>query len=788
MFKRKSWKLFIIVSVFVALIDLAFVYMNYHFSERAFKQSMVVEGDSLHINFQTLLSQTYTNTLTIATFIASDSKIQQAFLKGKRAVEKEGGGAGGVEAKRYREALYSMVGDKWAEVQKKFSARQLHFHLGPGSTSFLRVHKPDKYGDNMDDVRFTIVDTNKEKLPRTGFETGRVYSGLRGVVPVPAYDAELQKRVHVGALEVGTSFNVILKILQETSNYSAGVLLTQQHIKGSMWRESIEKRFGAQDLKCECVIEANSDENFKEVIVAGRDKGISYREGGHELIEVDGQSFLMSYFPIRDYQGERDKKRADAGAVVFWKNIEPQLSALRTAHLYNIIYGVIGFILIELLFLIAFHFGTKRLENAIDKASQEINIHKDRLLAAQELANIGNWEWDLVSDSLWWSAQIYELLELDQSRDVAKYETYMERVHPDDRARMQAEIDDAISSGKNYSVEHRIVLPSGGEIQVLARGSVDRNSEGEPVIFKGTVQDITELKKAQMNLSEVIWATNVGTWDLDVASGALSVNTRWAEMMGYSVKELTPLTMSSWGALICPEDLDELRSKVQNVVKCIEPFLQHEFKVRHKEGQWVWVLARGRVVERSVSGDSVRVSGSTVDITQRKSIELKIQRLATIDALTGLNNRSVFNDKLNEQIRLAKRLGTVFAVMMLDLDEFKPVNDQYGHPVGDELLKQVSADIKSECRDTDIVARLGGDEFAFILLSTTDHQGCKAFAERVLQSLSQERMIDGHAIAIKASIGYCLYEDVSMTDRDIMIAADSALYRAKRGGKNSYCG
>jgi diguanylate cyclase (GGDEF)-like protein/PAS domain S-box-containing protein len=785
MIKRRSGKLFVLVSVFVALTDLMFVYMNHHFAESAFRQNLQKEGENLHLNFQTLLSQTYSNMLTIATFVASDEQVQQVFLQGQKAVAREGGGAGGEEAAHYRKALYGLVGGKWNEVQKKFSARQLHFHLGPGSTSFLRVHRPDKFGDNMDDVRFTIVDTNREQTPRTGFETGRVYSGLRGVVPVTAFDTDRQVRVHVGALEVGTSFNVILKILHDTSNYSAGVLLTRAHVAGAMWPEALARRFGGQDVSCECVIEAASDEGFSDIIAAGRGKGIRFRDGGSELVQVGEHSYLMSYFPVRDYLGERDPLREDVGAVVFWKNVDQPLAELRSAQFFNILYGIFGFLVIESLFFIALKVATRRLQRAITEGAAEIRVVKERLSEAQAIARVGSWEHNLKTGELWCSDQMSELFGLTGERSPLTMSVLLGKVHPEDRDRVATALERVAAGDSGYTLEHRL-LGEGGEHYLLARGTLLQDADGMPSIIRGTVQDVTALKQTQQRLADVIWATDVGIWDWHIASGALTVNERWAGMMGYAPNELAPLSITAWEMLVCPEDLATLRAKLQQLLQEPEASLAHEFRVRHRSGRWVWVLARGRVVERSLDGAAIRISGSTTDISGRKASELKVTRLATLDTLTGLYNRSVFNQRLDEMIALSRRTRQVFSLVMLDLDGFKPVNDQYGHPVGDKLLKAVAAELAAECRQEDIAARLGGDEFAVVLASASTEAGCEAFTRRVLARLSEVRMIDGCAIRVSASAGFCLYGGPD-TDAEKMIhAADVALYRAKKAGKNCY--
>ncbi len=133
-----------------------------------------------------------------------------------------------------RRALYEMIRDRWLTLQKQYDVRQLHFHLGPGSVSFLRVHKVSKFGDRMDGVRHTIVDANTLLVPAMGFETERGSSGIRGVVPVFATHPDTGLQVHVGALEVGTSFSLILKKIEQLSGSHFGVMLTREHMVKNM--------------------------------------------------------------------------------------------------------------------------------------------------------------------------------------------------------------------------------------------------------------------------------------------------------------------------------------------------------------------------------------------------------------------------------------------------------------------------------------------------------------------------------------------------------------------------
>jgi diguanylate cyclase (GGDEF)-like protein len=308
----------------------------------------------------------------MATFIANDSALQDIFLKGKKAIEAEGGGPGGLQAAAFRQQLLEKVGPNWQKVQADFKVRQLHFHLGPGSTSFLRVHRPDKFGDVMDDVRFTIVDTNHQKTPRSGFETGRVYSGLRGVVPFFALDPDSGQRVHVGALEVGTSFSNILSVLDQRLHQGVGVLLTMDHIRSTMWPDFVSKRFGSGIADCNCVIESASRDGLAAILTAGLYKKSRLLDPRTQVVTLDRVPYVVSLFPLRDYRGSVDPTRPAVGQVVFWRDASNQIAAFDRSIIFNVLYGLFGFLVVEMLIYIGFRFATITLEQKVREQTSEL--------------------------------------------------------------------------------------------------------------------------------------------------------------------------------------------------------------------------------------------------------------------------------------------------------------------------------------------------------------------------------------------------------------------------------
>jgi len=185
-------------------------------------------------------------------------------------------------------------------------------------------------------------------------------------------------------------------------------------------------------------------------------------------------------------------------------------------------------------------------------------------------------------------------------------------------------------------------------------------------------------------------------------------------------------------------------------------------------------------------GDELKITGVGRDITERKKWVEDIERLAMTDPLTGLANRNHYNQRLEEAAAWSKRFNQPFALMLLDLDKFKPVNDTYGHPVGDALLQHVAKTLVGCCREIDTVARLGGDEFAVILLSTEKGLNVDVPAQRIIEQVSQPVTIEGHSITIGVSIGISGFPTCSSATEELQRQADVALYRAKEEGRNTY--
>ncbi|MGU3539294.1 bifunctional diguanylate cyclase/phosphodiesterase [Methylobacterium sp. A54F] len=274
-----------------------------------------------------------------------------------------------------------------------------------------------------------------------------------------------------------------------------------------------------------------------------------------------------------------------------------------------------------------------------------------------------------------------------------------------------------------------------------------------------------------------------GSWDLTVATGVMWFSDRWETMLGYTPGELAR-HLRTWEALLHPEDEPQARRLFAEHLDGHSPVYECEHRLRRKDGGWGWVLARGKVVARDGEGVALRVVGMHFDTTHRREAERRLAHMALHDALTGLPNRVLFRDRLNQQLADIRRHGGSFAVLACDLDRFKAVNDTYGHPAGDALLAVIAERLRGVVRTGDIIARLGGDEFAIIVGHLDTLRAATLVAQRVIAAVEQPVEIGPNRATVGVSIGIATAAGDEDAD-ELFKRADIALYRAKAEGRNT---
>ena len=296
---------------------------------------------------------------------------------------------------------------------------------------------------------------------------------------------------------------------------------------------------------------------------------------------------------------------------------------------------------------------------------------------------------------------------------------------------------------------------------------------------------LARLAESEQRHALAMQGANDGLWDWDVRRDRLYFSPRWKQMLGYSEPELGDAP-GEWLGRVHLDDRAALTQALEAHLSGASQHFEHEHRIQHRDGSYRWVLARGMAV-RDAHGRATRVVGSQTDVTDRKQAEQRLQHDALHDALTGLPNRVLFLDRLDQAIRRAQRAHptAAAAVLFLDLDRFKLVNDSLGHAVGDQLLIAVARRLESAVRPPDTVARLGGDEFTVLLDGVTDVHEASLVAERVHQTLRTPFDIDERELFVDASIGIAL-ADADAAPDTVLRDADVAMYRAKADGKGRH--
>jgi diguanylate cyclase (GGDEF)-like protein/PAS domain S-box-containing protein len=316
-----------------------------------------------------------------------------------------------------------------------------------------------------------------------------------------------------------------------------------------------------------------------------------------------------------------------------------------------------------------------------------------------------------------------------------------------------------------------------------------QNQKGEIIGFRGIGRDITErrqmeeaLRQSEERYRTIIKEMEEWYFETDLTGNVTFFNDIFATVLGYTQEELTGLNFQSF---VKKEESDSVYRLFHQVFKTGKPTRNFPYDFIRTDGT-VTSAEFSIFPKRDKEGKVCGFRGVGHDITERKEAEKKIQYQATHDALTGLPNRLMFSQLLNQAIKSACRYKRQFAVLFLDLDRFKIINDTMGHDAGDLLLQEIAARLKQTLRAVDVVARLGGDEFVVLIDELSDSSPVAIVAHKILNSIIKPLIIKGQECRITVSIGISVYPKDAEDEQSLMKNADMAMYIAKEEGKNNY--
>jgi len=301
-------------------------------------------------------------------------------------------------------------------------------------------------------------------------------------------------------------------------------------------------------------------------------------------------------------------------------------------------------------------------------------------------------------------------------------------------------------------------------------------------------EEIKERKQTEeaLRVSEERYAlaargANDGLWDWDLRTNMIYYSFRWKSMLGYDEKNISGHP-EEWFRRVHPDDRGEVEAKIAAHLSGRSEHFESEFRIMHKDGMYRWVLNRGLVI-RDENGHAYRMAGSQTDITAKKTVDEQLVYNAFHDALTGLPNRALFMDRLQHLIAVTKRRANeIYAVLFLDMDRFKIINDSLGHTVGDQILVVMGQKLSECLRPGDTVARLGGDEFAVLLHNINEVKDAVEVAERIHHKLSAPLLIKEREVFSSVSIGIAMSSEHYERPEQVLRDADIAMYQAKARG------
>ena len=470
------------------------------------------------------------------------------------------------------------------------------------------------------------------------------------------------------------------------------------------------------------------------------------------------------------------------------------LMHIQTDEIYSVI--ILPFIvMIIYLFISARRFGMNFRKSFIEES--RANFLKERMELALDGSNTAILDWDMKKNNLFISESWKMLLGFANEELPNRVTVWRERVHPEDRKKLFTSLKRDFKNRKEiFESTHRLQRKDGSYIWVFGRARIFYDEQGRPSRIIGTHTDITRRKLAEADvaekkvlLEESQRLAHIGSWRFDMRSRELN----WSDEI-YRILEVESDVIPSYEIFlkrIHPEDRDRVKNVYRDSLKTGETY-EITHRLLFDDGRVKYVKEECET-HFDGGGTALASIGSVQDVTKQKLLENMLHEqkevlshLAHHDTLTELPNRTLLYDRLSQAIPKAKREEAKFAVLFLDLDHFKEINDSLGHDIGDEVLKEVARRFKSMMREGDTLARLGGDEFTVLMENLTQGQDASILAQKLLDSLSQTIVIDDNFLYLSCSIGISLYPADGTSVQDLLKYADAAMYKAKEEGRSNF--
>jgi diguanylate cyclase (GGDEF)-like protein/PAS domain S-box-containing protein len=799
--------------------------------------------------------------------------VKDAYIKGKKD--------------KARDELFQKLNYMYQHM-KNFKLKQLHFHL-KDSESFLRFHRPQKYGDNLRGIRETVDYVNLYKIPINGFEEGRIFNGYRFVYPL-----ELNG-VHIGSVETSVSMINIIAELKKHLGNNIEFIIKKDVVDKKVFKNeksNYKEAYLHKGYYTENSITQKENPYIKKAVndnIEFINKNIK-SEKSFSFLTYSNQSFnKTTYLPIKNAISN------EVTAYIIINRVDNQF--LKYFIEYVLFWTILS--ILTLFVVVAIY--------KIDK-HRTILSHKDWLLnKVQDIGHLGYWEYKKRTDSMIFSSRIYEILQIDETQELT-YDKYISFIHKDDREFVKSNLFKAINGDKKYKIEYRLELDTKEIKYIEEKCDHIKNIYGETIESIGTIHDITDIKNyqikiesAKQNFESLISHIPdvVYRFDIDENLTILYANNSIESITGYSLYELKFNRKISFANIIHKDDLKKVKNSIKEFLNSKQDSLQLEYRIITKDKRTIWVknhidivgnnhykyiegilsditaqkeaydklykfintqkniviltdgidisFANRRFFEffeyetleefkdvhrcicekfiedehffhmNKIDGNKIWIEElnsmpeqkqivaiydkdmnvhafsidinkfensiyivSFTDITQTIFKNIELENKVIHDKLTNAYNREFFEQNYKKIVDNFTKNGFLAGLAILDIDHFKLINDNYGHNIGDIVLKELVKSVEQFLDDESILVRWGGEEF-LLLLKVSSKDEFENSLNRVRESIQNHIFKDVQKIT--CSFGGTIYDSKSAID-DIIKRADESLYHSKESGRN----
>jgi len=428
---------------------------------------------------------------------------------------------------------------------------------------------------------------------------------------------------------------------------------------------------------------------------------------------------------------------------------------------------------------------------AIEKndLQKKLEAKEETLLHIEELNNIGSWEIDLMTHEVIWSKQLYLIYGYELNSIEPSFELFFSHLRPKYIDEAKTILQKVISGAKRQVLQCQIVDKCENIVDVVLHAQAIYNEDNTPIKIIGTTQDITQLRRIEQErdeMSQLMEYSSTEIYIIDIENfNYLYVNSGACQSLGYTKEEFSHMNIFDINSQLTFDIAQVMKEKLIENKKYVNKTIH-----KRKDGTLYHVQAYMHLIQ--YKGKNAYVIFDT-DISKNVEDEKKLQEQQQVlyhqahhDNLTGLPNRTLFHDRLEQTIVASKRHKTSFALLFIDLDHFKTINDSLGHHIGDEVLIEASNRLQNCIREEDSIARLGGDEFTVILKDTKNINDISNIAQNIIDAMKKAIEVKTHALYISASIGISLYPNDATTSNILIKYADTAMYKAKDEGRDNY--